>query len=158
MAGCTKDETPEAPPYRSCPFRCSAIPVSVSFSDAFSWNELDTVILKKYSYGSGFTQLEESTIYTLADTISYVGNPFTVRTFKDLTLTADYDYEIVIPATSLTYRVKDMVEPEKYMDYGCQTKSYSCEEPITEFSVSGGEYQLRSLYYDDSPVYIQLKK
>jgi hypothetical protein len=156
MAGCKKDEEPPADKDKTCPVKCGAIPIRLAFAHTYTTEEIDTVIIKKYAYGDGFTQLLIDSTYTLADTVHYTENSNIGTGFNLLWLNDDYDYEIIIPATAQTFRIWNVTEPVDYGYFGCDGKSYTCANAVRDCSVSGGNYEV--LQYSNYPAYLQLKK
>lgn len=158
LVGCKKDESnPQNSNTNTnndtCFTQCKIVPMPVLFSNSFSPDEIDTVIVKKYTYGDNFTQLEADTTYTLADTIRY-SDPGMLG-FTELQLRGDYDYEIIIPATGHTFRISNITYPEKYLNHDC-SHPRNCYVNANGYTVTGGEYQ--ALQYSHIPMYLQLKK
>ncbi len=157
LAGCKKDDNDPSNKNNYCPVKCTVVGMYVSFGDAFSWDDLDTVNVRRYASGSSFSKIEDSTTYTLADTTTSMANSTTlIRTFKGLRLYAGTDYEIIIPATGQTFHVYDIIEPEEYKNFGCDGRARPCEIATSEFSISGGLYHTAQYYY--YPIYLWLDK
>ena len=156
LAGCNP-APPTNPGNQYCPITCTNAPIRLTFENDYTMEDIDTVIVNKYTYGSSYSQLQLTHTYSLADTTSYVETQPVGIGFKSLWLRGDYDYEIIIPATAQTFRVSGIVEPNVTQEFLCSGRGrYTCGVPIVEFSLTGGDYRL--LRYANLPAYLQLQK
>ncbi len=129
--------------------------MSLMFSGSFTTEDIDTVIVNEYINDGSFSQVQHDTTYTLSDTGRHYDVPGVALGYA--TLSAEYDYEIIIPGTGQTFRVWDIVEPNDTMDFCSMGKPETiCTTPVREFSLSGGNYTL--FHNSHVPAYLILQK
>ncbi|HYD22589.1 MAG TPA: hypothetical protein VEB40_14000 [Flavipsychrobacter sp.] len=157
LSACKKEEPLSVLPVsQSCPVKCMTLSYTLIFANNYSPEELDTVIVRKFS--DSFSTLILESTYTLADTVHYSDyhHDYVGTGFKDVRLVPGHEYEIEIPATQQVFRVWDIIETDVVMNFDCDMKNKYCYQSPKSISVSGGDYSKDQYYY--YPVYLRLKK
>ena len=79
---------------------------------SFTAAELDTIILRKFVKGTGFTQLIDSVFVT--DYYQVTNDTATAGAFLSSDrLKSKYDYQIYIPSINRLVKITDMYEPQQ---------------------------------------------
>ena len=115
--------------------------------------ESDTIILRRFTKGTGFAALHDSMVITQSnanlqrqhDTVlvlsSFDGNKM---------ITSDYDFEIFLPATNSVYKLNAITEDIRYGSKA-GAKIY-CINPITSYKLNGELIKADPFY---QPIYLR---
>ncbi|MEO5591666.1 MAG: hypothetical protein ABIR15_20085 [Chitinophagaceae bacterium] len=106
-------------------------------------SEIDTIILRKYTKGSAFTNLIDTLI--LDSTNALFQFPFTNKDTSflgvlkpEVLIKSKYDYEIYIPAVNRLLKITDINEPQQKMKRGFfSTDKTYCMNAIVSFQQDG---------------------
>lgn len=122
-----------------CMYTCEVIPI-VLMIDAtlYAQEEMDTVILQKYTGDGTFTEkVGPEWTKTLVDSGQYV------IVYEDIH--SGSDLEIKIPGAGQTYRVQGVVPVSMSRTFegdNCESGHFQCDVYTEECTVSGGNYQI----------------
>lgn len=133
----------------SCPVICGVEAGRVYFS-GFSNNEIDTIYVLTFSRNGHFDTLIQRQVFF--DTASFNLNG--AQNFSsEVILPANHDYEIIIPADTITYKISLANEPDT-MSFPCD-RSRSCSTPFQGASISGGKGYCSALSIDNGIIVLQ---
>lgn len=105
---------------------------------AFSADETDTVIVRRFSTGSNFTALKDTFLFNstnanfqrMSDTTLVLAN-----IDQRQIITSAYDYEIFIPKANRLFKISDIVEKIQTVSQGLD--KVLCVNPITSYKIDG---------------------
>ncbi len=114
---------------------CSTGPIFI-YSKEYTAHDLDTVFIKKYTQGSGFTTIVDST------TLIGSGHKLTDSADGQITISDGYDYKIIAPIINKTFEVYNITNMGMYEhseDYSCGAEPYTkyCTNNVTSFYING---------------------
>lgn len=128
---------------------CEDSNITIAYK-AFSQQQLDTIIMRRYVKGSNFTQLKDTSLFNTSnyqtiitsDTIQFMptaGMPFSPDSISIMTLTPDYDYEIYVLSLNKLTQISNITE-EKIEGNGSGIFSMDpriCYNPILSYINNG---------------------
>lgn len=104
----------------------------------FEPGEMDTLILYKYAYGSGFSGRAIKEIHTYKGSV-VSDMPF----FPDISITDSFDYVLEIPGANKVYRiVSPAFQPEVRDSVPCFIPNVGCYNWVTQLSVNNDSVQV----------------
>jgi hypothetical protein len=109
----------------------------VSFSDT----QTESIILRKYSKGSDFNSLVDSTEWTKTNS-TYEKSGDTLRILNlmggDYALDIDFDYEVYMPFANKLFKINNIVIEQSEMNAGLKyfDRNY-CLNPIKSYTLNG---------------------
>lgn len=148
VSSCKKDNS------SNCPFLSPKM-VYVSFSES----ETDTLIIRKYQMGSGFTKLIDTTVIGKADLIRTIIGKDSVVIASNKPTYADfaygiygYDWEVVLPGNgSQTTRISEVV-PQFTQE---RQPSAQCQSFVYSMNFNGTTRKWNSWFGSEYQVYIK---
>lgn len=120
-------------------YHCSeATPVLnfVSFPDT----QTDSIILRKYTKGTNFSSLIDSTILSKSNSIYESSNDtlhILTTIHGDYALDIQFDYEVYMPLANELFRINDFVEEQTEINEGISLDKVGCVNPVKSYTLNG---------------------
>lgn len=122
----------------------------------FQQSETDTVIIRRYIKGSGFTSLHDTGIINTINSNYYLyGDTMSITIYIDsLKLRSNYDYELLLPGANKLNRIHDI--QEEPTEYECMGRNlHGCNNIISTLKLDGQPVFLHPRFPDYPTVYIR---
>jgi hypothetical protein len=119
----------------SCRSKCSCIaapglnPSLISLGASIA----DTIILKKFSKGSGFGSFLDSTLIDRSNSLYQTHQDTTDLMIYNAALYSSYDYEILFPPSGLVIKITGI--DESHTEGTCPDKT-QCVDPINSYEIN----------------------